>query len=182
MPRRTKAQLALDEERLAGRRAESYRLYISGWTQTKIAARFEIDQSTTSEDLRIYRLSLPPADRDAIRKDHLAQLHAIRASMAELVAKEGAPVTAGKDGDIVRDPDTSQVVRDYSLRIAATDRLLKVLEREAKQLGLDEASKVEVSGQLTVVDSIDAKIAALAESLGLNDPALPSTSNADASS
>lgn len=166
-PRRTRA--IIENERLTARRLEAYELYISGWTQAKIAAKFGVDQSTISDDLKLYRASLPQVDRDAIRKDHLEQLQRIRRSMIELTEMAGAPVTAGKDGDVVHDPDTGAVVRDFALRIQASKLALQVIEREAKQLGSDAPAKVEVSGELEVVDSIDAKLARLAEQLGLND-------------
>jgi hypothetical protein len=179
-PRRTKA--IIETERLAARRLEAYELYISGWTQAKIAKRFEVDQSTISDDLKLYRASIPQVDRDAIRKDHLEQLQRIRHSMNELVEMAGAPVTAGKDGDVVRDPDTGAVVRDFALRIQASKLALAVIEREAKQLGSDADTKIAVSGEVRVVGSVDAELEDLAAQLGLNDDALPSTSNADASS
>jgi hypothetical protein len=162
--------MAMDEERLAGRRAESYELYLSGHTQAEIARRMGVHQTTTSDDLRVHRQSIPQVDRDAIRKDHLEQLQRIRRSMIELTEMAGAPVTAGKDGFVVKDPDTGAVVRDFALRIQASKLALQVIEREAKQLGSDADTKVVVSGEIEVVDSIDAKLARLAEQLGLNDP------------
>jgi hypothetical protein len=170
MPRLSKAQQAAELSRLADRRAEAYRLHCQGWTQAKIGLALGVSREVVSVDLRIHRSTIPPEDLARVRQDHIRQLAQLRESMYELSQMDGAPVTSGKDGDVVRDPDTNQVVRDYSLRVAATKETRALIEREAKLLGVDATSKVEVSGEIAVAGSIEQELAKLAASLGLNDP------------
>lgn len=176
MPRKSKAQLDAEalvaraqESRLVGRRAKAYALHVMGWTQRQIGDELGLSQQSVSEDIREHRATLGPADVVKVRQEHLSELAMLRKSMFELATKEGAPVTAGKDGTIVFDPETREVIRDYSLRVNATVQLLKIMEREAKQLGTDAASKVEHSGEIAVVGSIEQEIAALAGQLGIQE-------------
>lgn len=176
MPRKTAAQRRAEahaaEEaaataRLTIRRAGEYAKWIQGWTQQRIAEHYGISQTTVSEDLRLHRQSITPQTREEMQADHLKELRWLREQMAELIRKEGAPVTAGKDGDIVKDPETGDVVRDFGLRLSATDRWIKIIEREAKQLGTDAAAKVEHSGEVALVGSIAEETAKLEAALGL---------------
>jgi hypothetical protein len=64
----------------------------------------------------------------------------------ELAEMRGAPVTAGKDGDVVLDPEDATVVRDYSLRLAALEQARKADVEIRKLHGLDAATKVDVTG------------------------------------
>jgi hypothetical protein len=61
-------------------------------------------------------------------------------------------VTAGKDGEVVRDPETEEIVRDYGLRLSTVDRLVKLDERLAKLTGADAPQKVEGSLTATVTE------------------------------
>lgn len=166
-------------EHVAARRAEMYELYLGGRTQQDLANQFGISRQTVSADLAAHRASLPLPSVDDIRKNHADLLERMRKSMIELVEKEGAPITAGKDGTVVFDPVTCAPVRDYSLRVQAQRELLKIIEREAKQFGSDAAAKVEVSGEVAVVDSVNAELSKLAEQLGLQTPTVPGISAAD---
>jgi hypothetical protein len=176
VPRQTKSQIQAAAIRLGERRAEAYRMWITGKTQTFIAAHFGIDQSVVSDDLKRFRDSIPEADRDQARKDQLSRLQGLRDSLYELATKDGAPVTSGKDGLVVLDPATREVVRDYSLRVQATREISKLDEREAKLLGLNAADKVELSGSIAIVGSVEQELQKLADELGLNDPSAPAVS------
>lgn len=177
MPRQTKSQIQAAAIRLGERRAEAYRMWITGKTQAFIADHFGIDQTTVSLDLKAYRDSIPAEDRDQMRRDQVQRLQGLRESMYELATKDGTPVTAGKDGYIVNDPITGAVVRDYSLRVQATREISKLDEREAKLLGLNAADKVELSGSVAIVGSVEQELQKLAEELGLNDPPAPTVSS-----
>lgn len=160
-----------DNATVAARRAEMYDLYLNhGWTQAQLASFYRLSRATVSNDLAAYRASIPEPSREDMRRQHLDELERIRKSMLDLVEREGAPVTAGKDGVVVVDPETRAVVRDYSLRIQASRELLRVIERQAKQFGTDAPTQVEHSGQVEVVDSVNAELGKLAESLGLQTP------------
>lgn len=165
MARVTKAELS----RLAARRAQAFDLHCQGWTQAKIGAKLGIDQQVVSHDLQVHRSTIPADEVDKVRQDHVRTLAMLRESMFELSQMDGAPVTAGKDGLVVHDPATGQVVRDYSLRVLAARETRALVEREAKLLGVDATAKVEVSGEIGIAGSIEQEIAKLAESLGVTE-------------
>lgn len=155
------------DDRLQARRAEAWTLYCRGWTQRQLSERYGVTQSAISHDLKTYRESMPPVDREEMRRMHLDGTARIKRALHEIAERTPAPMVAGKDGLPVTDPVTGEYVRDYSARMAAYDRLLKVQEREAKLMGLDAAAKVEHSGEVAVVGSIEQEIARLAAQLGV---------------
>lgn len=67
----------------------------------------------------------------------LAQLEDARRVVLAKLELMPAPVTAGKDGDVVYDPETREPVRDHSAHLAAVDRLLRINERVAKLTGAE---------------------------------------------
>lgn len=156
----------LSKIKLAERRAEEWDLYVKGWTQPQIAQHYGLDQSTVSDDLRLYREAFPPETREQRIAAHQAGLAWATQRIRELADKPAPPVTAGQYGDIVRDPVTREIVRDYGLQRQAALDLVRLQEREAKLLGLNAADKVEVSGNVTFEGSVDAELQALADQLG----------------
>lgn len=135
-------------QNLTEQEAEVYRLtVVSRLAQRVIGERLGISQQQVSEILSRARAKLPPVDLDAIRRESL-ELHWETQRIAlELAGKEGAPVTSGKDGDIVYDTDGT-VVRDYGLRLAALETARKADVEIRKLHGLDAATKTEVSGSV----------------------------------
>lgn len=135
-------------QNLTEQEAEVYRLtVVSRLAQRVIGERLGVSQQQVSEILSRARAKLPPVDLDAIRRESL-ELHWETQRIAlELAAKEGAPVTSGKDGGIVYDTDGT-VVRDYGLRLAALEAARKADVEIRKLHGLDAATKTEVSGSV----------------------------------
>lgn len=161
----------ISKARLAERRAEEWELYVKGWTQPQIAAKYGLDASTVSDDLRVYREALPPQTRETMIQRHHDTLASITRRLEEIAAMPAPPVTAGKDGLPVYDPETRQLVRDYGGQAAALRELRATLAQEAKLAGLNAADKVEVSGNVTVNGPVDQELAELAAQLGIADPA-----------
>lgn len=83
-------------------------------------------------------------DRADLIKREMDFLDQLRQETVKLIHHAGAPVTAGKDGMVVHDPDTGVVVRDYSLRLNAIREARALNDRLSKVLGLDSAVKVSV--------------------------------------
>jgi hypothetical protein len=134
-------------EGLSEREAEVYRLtVVNQLTQREIGERIGVSQGMVSQILASARAKLPPVDLDAIRRQGLELHLATMRAALELAGREGAPVTAGKDGDLVLDPATGQHVRDYSLRLAALETARKADVEIRKLYGLDAPSKIEQSG------------------------------------
>jgi hypothetical protein len=164
----------LSKAKLAERREAEWELYCGGWTMPQIARHYGLDVSTISDDLRVFRDALPAQTREQMIDRHLTKLADITRRLDAIAALKAPPVTAGTYGEVVRDPETNEVVRDYGGQITALRELRTTLAQEAKLAGLNAADKVEVSGSVAVVGSVDAELQALADQLGMQDPtALP---------
>lgn len=138
-------------DRTTARNAEMWLAYVQGETQASLAARHGITQQAVSKALAEVRNEIPERVRDELITRSVAFLDWARKEALTLWAMEGAPVTAGKDGDVVLDPETHTVVRDHTGRLAGLRTAVDIDTRLAKLLGLDAASKVEatVSGDET---------------------------------
>jgi hypothetical protein len=162
----------LSKAKLAERRAAEWELYCRGWTMPQIAREYSLDVSTISDDLKVYRKALPQQVREQMIERHHTTLADITRRLDELSRLAAPPVTAGAQGLVVYDPETRQIVRDYSGQITALRELRTTLAQEAKLAGLNAADKVELSGAVTVEGSVDAEIRKLTEQLGIQDPAV----------
>lgn len=145
--------MAQDSRRLEGRNGDIWRWYVRGMTQEALAEKYEISQAQVSRIIAQVRESIPPEDKDKVRQEHLELARSMREELAKLVEMRPAPVTAGKDGDIVRDPETNDPVWDHSGRMAAMDRLRAWIERESKLLGVDAPTKTEVGVSLSETEA-----------------------------
>lgn len=138
-----------EEPRLAGRNGVVWRDYCGGMTQTALAAREGISQARVSQIIRQVRDSIPEETREEEVQRSLEMLRELRAGALEVWRMAAAPVTAGKDGSIVYDPevrdeeDRPAVVRDHGGRLRALETALKVDQRIAALLGLDAAQKLD---------------------------------------
>lgn len=130
-------------------------------TQEEIGAEFGISQQRVSVILKDIKAKMPAPDLNAMRAEVLAMLEENYRRATELIEMDGAPVTAGKDGDVVYDPESGGVVRDYGGRIAAMKVLNETTAHARKLLGLDAAEKIELGGtvryELVGVDPEDLK-------------------------
>lgn len=117
-------------------------------TQSAIGERVGLSQERVGQILRRMRERLPAPDIEAIRAEALALHHRTQELALEIAEMSGAPVTAGKDGDVLYDPEHGGVVRDYAGRVAALKLALEADREIRKLLGADAASKTEVSGKV----------------------------------
>lgn len=157
------------------RRRLAYEKSCMGWPQPRIAEHLGVSQQQVSYDLKAYRKSLTPLDREEMRREHHERAQMMRIKLEELITLAGAPVTAGKDGTVVYDPESGEVVRDYAGQVAAIRELRAWDERTAKLADLDEKiNRTESAVDVTVHGSVDDELNALAAELRLND-AGPST-------
>ena len=131
-------------ERVADRDWRWWELYCGGLTQTEVARREGVTQSTVSRALDRIRKSLPEADvREEVQRS-LAMLQRLRAGALEIVEEAPAPVFVGKDGDPAVDPDTGNYVRDHSGRLRAMETAAKMEQRIGQILGYDAAQKLDM--------------------------------------
>lgn len=129
-----------------GRNGEVWHRYaVRGQTQERIADDLGISQPRVSQILAEVRASIPEPDRQQLIASSLELINFVKDQAMEIVDLAGAPVFVGKDGSIAYDEDGS-VVRDYSGRLAALKMAMAADDVMAKRLGLDAATKTEVSG------------------------------------
>src|ERR1051325_4888613 len=131
---------------LDDREADIYRLHCYGWTNQAIADKYRLTRGRISQILKAAKEKVILPDLADIRHQAMTrQLDVIRRAL-DLADMNGAPVTAGKDGTIVHDPEDDSVVRDYGGRIAALKLALEADAQLRQLLGADAASKTESSG------------------------------------
>lgn len=135
----------MSTERLEARDWEWWELWISGRSQARIADDAGVDQSTVSRALDRVRAAIPEEDREAMVKRSLAMLTDLQDGALAVWRMRAAPVTVGKDGDILRDPEDQEVVRDHAGRLRALETALKVNESVRRLLGLDAAQRLDMS-------------------------------------
>jgi hypothetical protein len=138
------------QKRLEGRNGLIARAHIvAGKTYREIADEHGLTLERVGQIVREARAEIPEVDKAAYLQASLETLQYVQQVAAELIEREGAPVTAGKDGDVLYDPKIKgpdgepAVVRDYSGRVLAAQLLLKASEAQAARLGLNAASKLE---------------------------------------
>lgn len=135
-----------ESQRLEGRNGRVWRRHvIDGLTQEAVAAEFGISQTRVSQICAQVRDKIPDTDRQEMVQDTLEVLSELHRTAMDLMRMAGAPVTAGKDGTVVYDPETNQPVRDYSLRLNALKGALAVSESMRRLVGLDAAKGLDVN-------------------------------------
>ena len=142
---------------LEGRNGEIYRRsVIYGWTYERIAEEYGISIERVGQIVREAHVDMPSTDRAQLLAESIDRMRELQEQAMELVLKEGAPVTAGKDGDVVRDPDTDEVVRDYGARLAALNLMAKLDEQWARRFGLNAPEKMETTSTVKyVIEGVD---------------------------
>lgn len=134
-----------EDVRHLGRNGEWWRLWCEGRTQSWIAAQYGVTQTAVSQALAKVRSEISAPDREEEIQRSLEMLHALRAGALEIWRMAAAPVTAGKDGTVVYDPETHEVVRDHTGRLRALETALKTDQMIATRLGLDAAAKMDLN-------------------------------------
>ncbi len=131
--------------RLEGRNGVIWRKYITGWTQERLAEEYGIHQTRVSQIIQQVRDSIPEDTRQALVLESVDMLRELMAGAVEVWQMAPVPVTVGKDGDILRDPESGDVVRDHGGRLRALETALKVQESIRRLVGADAAKGLDVN-------------------------------------
>ena len=126
------------------RDAEIYRQYVRGRSQSALGAQYNMTQQGISDVIKRVRSSIPKHDRSAMVTDSLQLLGEVRARALEVADMQGVPVCVGKDGQILYDPITKEVARDYTGRLRALALALQTDAAVAKRMGLDAPAEVTI--------------------------------------
>jgi hypothetical protein len=135
-----------------------WQAYLKGANQMALAAEYGLTQGRISQIISEVRASLPERDKSELVQESAEFMRWARAQALTLWEATGAPVTAGKDGDVVYDPETGAIVRDHAGRLAGLRTAVDVERHLAKLLGLDAATKLDAN----VTGDESAAMAALA--------------------
>lgn len=142
--------------RLSGRNGQIWRDYIRGMTQEALAEKYKISQQRVSQVIARVRDSIPESTREELIQREIEFLDRLSAEVMELWDQQAAPVTVGKDGDVLYDPETGELVRDHGGRLRALETALKVRQRMAELLGLNAPTKLQTDGTVRyVVEGVD---------------------------
>lgn len=132
--------------RLEGRNGEIWVEYCNGRTQDFLAEKYNLTQQRISQIVGEVRDNLPEEIRAETIASEADLLRRIRAEIIEEVyGAKPVPVTVGKDGDILKDPETGEVVRDHGGRLAALDRVDKLTQRLHRLFGIDAPAKLDLN-------------------------------------
>lgn len=129
----------------AERDAEACRMVEQGYRYEEIAKALGFANRAGAHravERALTRTVQEPAD--AVRKIHLARLQEMYRTAREIMLKNHIAVQNGKVVYLDGTDGTRAPVADDMPKLAAIDRMLRVLEREAKLLGLDAAKQVEI--------------------------------------
>lgn len=136
---------------LEGRNGEIWRgVTIYRKTEEALAVEHGISQQRVHQIVESVRKQIPDTDLDFARRESIEFYAEMTRRAIEIVDLTPAPVTVGKDGNVLREPDTGEVVRDYSGRLNAMQVAMKADAERRKMLGLDAAQKVEQSGSMKI--------------------------------
>ncbi len=126
-----------ESARLMGRNGDIWRWYVRGMTQEDIAKKFDVSQATVSSAIAAVRDSIPQQERDALLKEEIDFLRAMRVELLELWDAD-AP-------DLVSNGRVMEGIKDHTGRLAAAARIESYSTRLHKLLGLEASQKIELN-------------------------------------
>lgn len=134
-------------------REEMYLLRCDGWTVTDIAKKFGCSAPNVTMRIKRHRDSLPEEERADRRKDIDALYRKQLRRVEEIIAygpipaySHGRPIVTKWDAD----NQPTEYALDFSYVLKGMDTSLKILADIRKMYGLDEATKIEQSGEVTL--------------------------------
>lgn len=122
---------------------EIYRKWMTHRTMLSIGQEYGVTEQAIWQAIRRVQAVMPEVDRAAILKRELEDLERIKALATEIMNAQPAPAVS--HGKIIYEPDTDQVVRDYSGQLAAADRVAMAGRELRKLLGLDSSVKADIT-------------------------------------
>lgn len=145
---------------------EAAALRARSWTYRQIGEALGMSTSTAYDSVQRALADTLEEPAAAVRALELEKLDALERAVLVVLEREHVTISQGRvvrrrtdqveqvDGEDKLDDDGQPVyiwedLLDDSPVLAAVDRLLRVQERRAKLLGLDSATKVDVSGGVT---------------------------------
>lgn len=134
---------------LEGRTGQVWRrVSVYNWSQERVAKEFGITQARVSQIVKKVREQLKPYVMEELVQNSMEFLADVHSRALQLADLPGAPMTAGAQGIVVIDPETGQMVRDYSLRLKALATAMDVDREIRKMHGLNAPEKRAVTAEV----------------------------------
>lgn len=130
--------------------ADCVRLFSAGLTYLQIAEEVGVSYETVRSRLGKAYATYMESQRDTVAGRQYADLQVLKAELLELILRDHMEDLEAVMSDELRDPDDDQGWRSLiekafnkgrkntDTKLAAVDRYLKVLDREAKLFGIDQ--------------------------------------------
>lgn len=153
----------------AARDARACELRAAGWTYGKIADELGYtDRSHARQGIERAMLAIVQEPAEELLKLHLERLREMYRTAREIMVARHMMVQHGKVVTFATADGEQVPIEDPMPKLAAIDRMTRVLEREAKLLGMDAPKQIE----FITLDAIQAEIRRLEESMATRDGAL----------
>lgn len=121
---------------------------MNGASVAALADEYGMSEANVSRIVSELARKLPERDRSALVALTVDNMMNLRGKVMQLSNLNGAPVTAGQHGEVLIDPETGEVVRDFSGVLNAIKTMLAIDAQFAKRLGLDAPSESVVKGSV----------------------------------
>jgi hypothetical protein len=142
------------------RDARAVELRRSGLNYRQIAAQLTVAVSTAHDMVRRGLTDTVAESNDEVRQLELVRLdHLYRAALGVL----GKRHLIVSNGRVALHPETGEALLDSGPILQAMDRLIKIMDRRAKLLGLDAPTRVE----MITLGAIEAEIERLEKEMGV---------------
>lgn len=145
-----------NEAVMAERRRQAFAHRLAGKTLQQTADAMGVSVSSARRYTRAEAHTVETTAREEYRQQQIDQLQVMRAECLEIL-ESGAPMVS--HGRLIKDDEGNPLV-DLELKLKTQDRLLKVMERLTKLLGLDEPTRTEAAVTASVTE-IPADLASL---------------------
>jgi hypothetical protein len=120
------------------------------WTYERVGRHHDISPQRVSQIIKRIRDQIAEQGADTaaqMRQASLELYHHVIAEALAVASQRPPPVFVGKDGDIARDDDGT-IVRDASAQLAALQVAAKMENEIRKLMGLDAATKQEITAAI----------------------------------
>lgn len=144
----------LNKAQLAERNERIWQMRLRGTSERAIAAEVGLSQARVHDILAEAAHNRTAPTRELLRAQMREQLDALYEMALRDAEKFGLCVSNGR---VMFDPRSEQPIEDTGPRMAAIDRLLKIMDRRAKLDQIDEPTQTEM--RIAAGPSADAELA-----------------------